>query len=86
MRHERERGKDVAAIVAGSGDADDAALTPVAWNERGNRDTGVAHQRDLAAVRDLLGVERAHTLGVEDDHCSRMTTAAAIVAVCVIVR
>ena len=64
-----------------------SAFARVAIDQRGDRHARARHQRDLAVTRDGGGIEHAHRGRVECEHQpSRMTTAAAIVAVCVMVR
>ncbi len=85
-----ERGERIAAVIPRPCERDRA---PRAWDERadrfGDRAAGGAHQRGLAEPLATARVGRAHLRCVERAHQpfrSRTTTAAAVAAVCVIVR
>ncbi len=83
----RQRGEDVAAVVAASGDADHASLRGVRAHEMRDGAARASHELRRAVARAGGRVEGAHRVGGEDAHqASSTTTAAAVVAVCVMVR
>ena len=97
LRHDRalviraqfgEGREGVAAVVSRTGERDDARTRRRHLAQvLGDADARIVHERILAGNRDRRRVDGAHLLGRQDvDHCSSTTTAAAVLAVCVIVR
>ena len=85
----RKCGVRIAAIIATACECDEfSRMRNDVQNRLRERRTGRAHECDVAHPRDRGCIGDSHLLGGNDPHqsLSRITTAEAIVAVCVIVR